>query len=124
MPQVLEGIAAVQESGFQLGMACKCRLHAFGVNLTAGLLLQVFIAADVVCIGVGVDDGVQAPSFPVHDLAHFPSGILITAAVNQTYPGIINLKYADFGRAVNIEAPGACLYQFIHTIPPCFYELN
>ena len=62
MPQVLEGITSVQESGFQLGKACECRLHAFGVNLTAGLLLQVFIAADVVCIGMGVDDGVQAPA--------------------------------------------------------------
>ena len=65
MPQVLEGITSVQESGFQLGMACECRLHAFGVNLTAGLLLQVFIAADVVCIGMGVDDGVQDPSLSI-----------------------------------------------------------
>lgn len=59
---------------------------------TAGLLLQVFIAADVVCIGMGVDDGVQAPSFPVHNLTYFPSGVLVAAAVNQTYrePSIRN----------------------------------
>ena len=64
MAQVFKRIAAVEKGRFQYGMSGKRSFHAAGINPASGLLHQIFIAADVVRIGMGVDDGVERPFLP------------------------------------------------------------
>ena len=116
MTQVLKRIAAVEKGRFQYGMSGERSFHAAGINPTSGLLHQIFVAADVVRIGMGVDDGVKRPLLPFQNLAHLASGILIIAAVNQTDFLIINEIHTYFDRTVNIETSGTGLNQFIHGI--------
>ena len=70
MTQVFKRIAAVEKGRFQYGMSGKRSFHAAGINPASGLLHQIFIAADVVRIGMGVDDGVETPALPFQNLAH------------------------------------------------------
>src|SRR5699024_11119618 len=81
MPQVLWRIAAIEKRRLENGGSRKGTLNPGGIDLAAGLLLQIRISADVVGVGVGVVDGSQAPAMSVENLAHLAPGILIVAAV-------------------------------------------
>ena len=79
MAQVLGGTAAVEESGLQHRVPGEAALDPRGVDLTAGLPLQVLVAADVVGVGVGVVDGGEVPAVGVQQLAHLAPGVLVAA---------------------------------------------
>ena len=95
-------------------------LDAGGVDLAAGLVLQVLVAADVVGVGVRVVDGGQMPAVGVEDLAHLAPGLLVVAAVDEADVGVVQAHEADLGRALDVVAVSGHLGQFIHGgVLPC-----
>src|SRR5699024_1191147 len=96
-------------------------LNPGGIDLAAGLFLQISVAADVVGIGVGMVDGSQVPAVGVENLAHLAPGILIVAAVYEANLAVPQLHQADFGGTFNIIAPAGHMLQFKH---PYFSSLG
>ena len=63
--QVGTGIAAVEEGRLENRAADEGRLDALGKDAAAGLLLEIAVAAGVVGVGVGVDNGPEGPAVGV-----------------------------------------------------------
>ena len=121
MPQVLWRIAAIEKRRLENGGSRKGTLNPGGIDLAAGLFLQISVAADVVGIGVGMVDGSQVPAVGVENLAHLAPGILIVAAVYEANLAVPQLHQADFGGTFNIIAPAGHMLQFKH---PHFSSLD
>jgi len=113
--QLLRRIAAVEKRGLKQRVAREIALDAGGVDLAAGLVLQVLVAADVVGVGVRVVDGGQVPAVGVEDLAHLAPGLLVVAAVDQADVFLIQPEEADVGGALDVIRPLGKLYQFVHS---------
>ena len=62
MSQILTRISAVKERRLQYRVFRKSRLYATGINLTARLPLQVLVPADMVCIGMSIQNCRQMPA--------------------------------------------------------------
>ena len=118
MPQILTRIAAVKEGRLQYRVLRKSCLYAAGINFASRLPLQVFIPADMVCIGMGIQYGSQMPAVLIQYLPDFPSCILIIPTVNQI--DILPVRNIDayLRRAVYVITFLADLYQFIHFSSP------
>ena len=116
--QILAGIAAIQERRLQNRAARKRRFDAVGKNTAAGLLLKIAVSADVISVGVRIDDAAQLPAALVEQLAHAPAGLLIVTAVDQPNVGIRLLPKANFRRAVDIPRPRPDLTELIHGAIP------
>ena len=114
MPQILRRIAAVEKRGLEQRVAREIALDAGGIDLAAGLVLQVLVAADVVGVGVRVVDGGQAPAVLVEQLAHLASGFLVVAAVDETDVGAVQAHETDLGGTLDIVAVSGYLIQFVH----------
>ena len=114
VPQRLGRAAAVQQGGLQHRAAGDVLLHAGGVDGAAGLLLQVLVAADVVGVGMGVDDCGQLPALCIQNFLDFSAGILIVSAVDQPDIVITYAINADFGRSIDVIGIFCDLHQFIH----------
>ena len=69
--KIFAGIAAVQKRRLQNGEPGKGRLDAGSKNRAACLLLQVPVAADMVCVGVGIDDSFRIPALLIQDFPDF-----------------------------------------------------
>ena len=118
--QLLRRIAAVEKRRLEHRVAREIALDAGGVDLAAGLVLQVLVAADVVGVGVRVVDGSQVPAVGVEDLAHLAPGLLVVAAVDEADVGVVQAYEADLGRALDVVAVSGHLGQFIHGgVLPC-----
>jgi hypothetical protein len=119
MPQILTRITAVKEGRLQYRVFRECRLYAAGINLTSRLPLQIFVPANMVCIGVGIQYGSQMPAVLIQYLPDLPPGILIIPAVNQIDMIPVRNIDTDLCRAVYVIAFLTDLYQFIHfSFPP------
>ena len=91
-------------------MLCKIPLYASCVNLAVCLSLQVFVAADMVGVGVGVVDGDQMPAIGVQMLAHLAARVLVAAAINEADVVVSETNQANFCRTFNIVVSGRDLY--------------
>ena len=112
--QLLRRIAAVEKRRLEHRVAREIALNAGGVDLAAGLVLQVLVAADVVGVGVRVVDGGQVPAVGVENLAHLAPGLLVVAAVDEADVGVVQAYEAD------LVAVSGHLGQFIHGgVLPC-----
>ena len=112
--QFFERIAAIEEGRFQNGVFHHSHFHGGAVNSAAEAILQQGIAAVVVGIGVGIDDGGQLPALGIQDFLDLSAGVLIVAAVDEPHIVIADAVYADFGRGVDIVCIFCYLYQFVH----------
>ena len=74
---------AVQEGRFQDGAFCEIPFDSLGKNFTAGFLLDKMISADVVRVGVGVDNPRKTPSALFQDPQKLASRVLVVSAVDQ-----------------------------------------
>ena len=74
---------AVQESRFQDGAFGEMPLDSLGKDFTAGFLLDKMVSADVVRVGVGVDDARKLPSALFQDPQELASRVLVISAVDQ-----------------------------------------
>lgn len=54
MPEILTGIAAIEERGLQYRIFRKSSLYSRGIYPAAHLPLQITVAADMVCVGMGI----------------------------------------------------------------------
>ena len=123
MPQVLGREAAVEIGRFQQGMAGESAVNTRNIDLTPGLFLEVLIAANVVGIGMGVQDGFQLPALLIQNLTDFSTGILIPTAVNEPHLVFILQIEADFHRNIDVIGPCTYLDEFIRgqfTLPGVF----
>lgn len=63
-------------------MPGKITVYAGRKDPAAGLPLEIFVAADMVSIGMGVVNCGQIPMAGLQNLADFPSCVFVAAAVN------------------------------------------
>ena len=118
MPQFLAGIAAEQEGRFENRVTREGTFDAWRVDAAAGLLLQVMVAADVVGVGMGVVNGVQAPALGVENLAHLAAGFFVAAAVDEADVPLAEINEAHLGRALDGVGVRRHLNQFVHGSSP------
>ncbi len=114
MPQVLTGIAAIKKRRLENRVFCESRLYAAGINLTSRLSLQITIAADMICIGMGIQYGCQMPAVLIKDLPDLPPRILVISAVNQLDIIFVLNITPYLCRTIYIITFLTDLYQFIH----------
>ena len=74
---------AVQEGRFQDGAFGEMSFDSLGKNFTAGFLLDKMVSADVVRVGVGVDNPRKTPSALFQDPQELASRVLVVSAVDQ-----------------------------------------
>ena len=104
------GITAVQESRLQLGMVRKIALDPRRINPASGLPLQIFVAADVVGIGVRVVDGSELPAVRVKNLADLAAGVLVVPTVDEADVLPVQADEADLRGALDVIAAVCDLY--------------
>ena len=96
-------------------MTGKGTIHTRGVNLAAGLLPKVLVAANVVCVRMGVENGPQRPSLLFQQLAEFPTGVFVVSAVDEVDLVFLCQIDSDFDGSVNIVTARSYLDKFIHS---------
>ena len=84
-------------------------------QIEISLLLQIPISADMVGVGVRIDDRLQVPSVRVQYFTDLSARVLIVPAIDQINVFIIGRVNAYFGGAVYIPAFFPHLNQFKHT---------
>ena len=114
MAQVAGRIPAVEEGRLQKRVARERALDAAGIDAAPGLGLEVAVPADMVGMGVRVEDGFQLPALGIEDLLDLLARVLVAPAVDQSDLIAFAQHYANLGRALDVEASAGGLHQFVH----------
>ena len=64
-------------------MFCKIPLNPRREDIASSLRLKIFIAPDMICIGVCVVDCLKPPAVRVQNLAYLPPRLLVVSAVDE-----------------------------------------
>lgn len=83
-------------------------------NGAACLLMDVAVAADMVCVAMSVDDAFYSPAILIRNSQHLFPGFLVVAAVNEIYVGVGLPVNTDFCRTIYIVALSTYLFKFIY----------
>lgn len=122
VPKFLAGETAIQKGGLQHWVTGKGSLDARRIYLAPGLGLQVFVAADVVGVGMGIVYGGQPPAIGRKNLAHLFPSVLIVAAIDEADLFRAQPHQPDFGWTLDVVTVASHLYQFVHALRPLFHR--
>ena len=75
---------------------------------------RVPVAADMVCVGVGIDDSFQIPALLIQDFPDFAPRVFVVSAVDQVNIGFLHPIDTDFGGAFDIKRIFADLMKLKH----------
>ena len=114
VPQGFAGIASVEEGRFQNRVGGDGGVDSWGESGNLQPLLEQGIAAVVVGVGMGVEDGGQTPSLGVQNFLNLSSRVLVAAAVNEDSVGAVQFPDSHLGRALDVIGMLRSLNQFVH----------
>ena len=116
--QLFWRIPSIKIGRLQHGMLREVPLDPRRKDVASRLGLQVFVAADVICVGMGIVDRLQRPAVGFKMLSDLFARILVVAAVDQAHLLLPRLHQTDLRRALDVIAVSSHLDQFVHITPP------